>query len=63
MSDIFSSARLVVVKVGSSLLVDGAKGELRREWLSSLCDDVAALKKRGVAVVLVSSGSIALGRR
>jgi glutamate 5-kinase len=63
MSDIFSSAKLVVVKVGSSLLVDGTKGELRREWLSSLCDDVAALKKQGVAVVLVSSGSIALGRR
>ena len=63
MSGIFSGAKLVVVKVGSALLVDGAKGELRREWLASLCDDVAALKKDGVAVVLVSSGSIALGRR
>ena len=51
MSDIFSGAKLVVVKVGSALLVDGAKGELRREWLASLCDDVAALKKQGVAVV------------
>ncbi|HEX4637520.1 MAG TPA: glutamate 5-kinase, partial [Rhizomicrobium sp.] len=63
MSDVFSGARLVVVKVGSALLVDGAKGELRREWLSSLCDDIAGLKKQGVNVVLVSSGSIALGRR
>ena len=63
MSRIFSDAKLVVVKVGSALLVDGAKGELRREWLASLCDDVAALKKDGAAVVLVSSGSIALGRR
>ncbi len=63
MSDIFSGARLAVVKVGSALLVDAAKGELRRDWLASLCDDVAALKKQGVAVVLVSSGSIALGRR
>ena len=63
MSGIFSGARLIVVKVGSALLVDGAKGELRREWLASLCDDVAALKKDGAAVVLVSSGSIALGRR
>ena len=63
MSDIFSLARLVVVKVGSALLVDGGKGELRREWLASLCDDVAALRKNGVSVVLVSSGSIALGRR
>jgi glutamate 5-kinase len=63
MSDIFSGAKLVVVKVGSALLVDGAKGELRRQWLTSLCADVAALKRQGVKVVLVSSGSIALGRR
>ena len=63
MSDIFSGAKLVVVKVGSALLVDGGKGELRREWLTSLCADVAALKREGIKVVLVSSGSIALGRR
>jgi glutamate 5-kinase len=63
MSNILEDAKLVVVKVGSALLVDSAKGELRRDWLASLCDDVAALKKQGVAVVLVSSGSIALGRR
>jgi glutamate 5-kinase len=63
MSDIFAGSKLAVVKVGSALLVDGAMGELRRDWLASLCDDVAALKKQGVAVVLVSSGSIALGRR
>ncbi|HTC84695.1 MAG TPA: glutamate 5-kinase [Rhizomicrobium sp.] len=63
MSDILAGAKLVVVKVGSALLVDGAKGELRRDWLASLCDDIAALKKQGLAVVLVSSGSIALGRR
>jgi glutamate 5-kinase len=63
MSGIFANAKLVVAKVGSALLVDGAKGELRRDWLASLCDDVAALKKQGIAMVLVSSGSIALGRR
>jgi len=63
MSDIFAAARLAVVKVGSALLVDGATGALRRDWLASLCADVAALKTQGVKVVLVSSGSIALGRR
>lgn len=63
MSDIFAAAKLVVVKVGSALLVDGATGALRRDWLVSLCADVAALKEQGVKVVLVSSGSIALGRR
>ncbi len=60
---IFSKAGLIVVKVGSALLVDGASGALRRDWLVSLCADVAALKAEGKQVILVSSGAIALGRR
>jgi len=56
-------ARRVVVKVGSSLLVDGASGRLNRSWLESLAADIAALRARGQDVVLVSSGAIALGRR
>ena len=60
---IFSKARLMVVKVGSALLVDGASGALRRDWLVSLCADVALLKAEGRQVILVSSGAIALGRR
>ena len=63
MSGIFSRAKLIVVKVGSALLVDGASGELRRDWLISLCADVAGLKRDGKQVILVSSGAIALGRR
>src|ERR1700719_2566753 len=63
MSGIFSKARLIVVKVGSSLLVDAGSGELRRDWLISLCADVAGLKREGKQVILVSSGAIALGRR
>src|SRR6201996_9148868 len=60
---VFADAKLVVVKVGSALLVDSATGTLRRDWLKSLCADVAALKQAGSRVILVSSGSIALGRR
>ena len=56
------TARRIVVKIGSALLVDRDTGALRRDWLGSLCDDVAWLKKQGIDVVLVSSGSIALGR-
>lgn len=55
-------ARRLVVKIGSALLVDRATGTLRQDWLASLAADVAALRARGVQVVLVSSGSIALGR-
>ncbi|HEY5347457.1 MAG TPA: hypothetical protein VIJ72_04635, partial [Rhizomicrobium sp.] len=63
MSDIFSDAKLIVVKVGSALLVNGETGALNRDWLVSLCADVAALRREGKQVVLVSSGAIALGRR
>ncbi len=63
MRDIFGSCRRLVIKVGSALLVDSATGALRRDWLKSLCADVAQLKREGRDVVLVSSGSIALGRR
>ncbi len=57
-----SNAARVVVKIGSALLVDRATGDLRGEWLASLAADVAGLRARGADVVLVSSGSIALGR-
>jgi len=55
-------ARRLVVKIGSALLVDRATG-LRQAWLAGLAEDVAAAKARGTQVILVSSGSIALGRR
>jgi glutamate 5-kinase len=56
-------AKRLVVKVGSALLVDADKGRLNRIWLESFAADVAALRKRGQEVILVSSGAIALGRR
>jgi len=58
-----TDARRLVVKIGSALLVDRASGALRANWLLSLADDVARLHGRGVQVVVVSSGSIALGRQ
>ena len=57
-----SSFRRIVVKVGSSLLVDHAQGALKRVWLEALADDLAALHGKGCDVLVVSSGSIALGR-
>jgi glutamate 5-kinase len=55
------SPRRLVVKVGSSLLVDG-RGRLRAPWLDSLAEDVRALRDRGREVIVVTSGAIALGR-
>ncbi len=56
------AAKRLVVKIGSALLVDRATG-LKQDWLSALAMDVAEAKVRGTDVVLVSSGSIALGRK
>jgi glutamate 5-kinase len=58
-----TQARRVVVKVGSTLLVDGDSGRVNRAWLETLVEDLLRLRKRGQRVILVSSGAIALGRR
>ncbi|MDE0725141.1 MAG: glutamate 5-kinase [Alphaproteobacteria bacterium] len=63
MSARLDKARRVVIKIGSSLLVDQQTGALRRDWLDALMDDVAACRARDQDVLLVSSGAIALGRR
>ena len=58
----WTRARRIVVKIGSALLADRDTGTLKTQWLASLMEDVAALVRLGKDVVLVSSGSIALGR-
>jgi glutamate 5-kinase len=60
---LLTAARRVVVKVGSSLLVNDLDGELDQVWLDALVDDLVSLHGRGQQPVLVSSGAIALGRR
>jgi glutamate 5-kinase len=50
----------LIVKVGSSLLVD-AGGAVRRGWLATLIADIAARRAQGQQVAIVSSGAIALG--
>jgi glutamate 5-kinase len=54
--------RRIVVKVGSSLLIDRAQSCVKRDWLASLAQDIAALHGAGADVLVVSSGAIALGR-
>ncbi len=56
-----SAARRLVIKIGSALLVDRKSG-LKTDWLKALGEDVVAAKARGTDVIIVSSGSIALGR-
>ena len=59
---LISTAKRVVIKIGSALLVDASTGKLRETWLAGLAADVASMRGRGQEVIIVSSGSIALGR-
>ncbi|MEM1300795.1 MAG: glutamate 5-kinase [Pseudomonadota bacterium] len=60
--DRLTSARRLVVKIGSALLVDPVAG-LNAGWLAGLAADLADCRARGQGVVVVSSGAIALGRQ
>jgi len=62
MANALAPYRRLTIKIGSATVVDSANGKVRGEWLAALCEDLAALKAQGVAVVVVSSGAIALGR-
>ena len=54
--------RRIIVKVGSSLLVDAKAGAIRKSWLASLTADLASLHRDKRDILVVSSGAIVLGR-
>jgi glutamate 5-kinase len=56
------SARRLVVKIGSALIVDETDGEIRTTWLDGLADDIVGLRAAGVEVIIVTSGAVAIGR-
>ena len=57
-----SAFKRIVVKVGSSLLVDPSEAQVKRNWLTRLADDLAFLHRGGADILVVSSGAVALGR-
>jgi glutamate 5-kinase len=58
-----STAHRVVVKIGSALVVDEKAAAPRFGWLAGVAEDIASLRARGIEVIVVSSGAIALARR
>lgn len=58
-----SDAKRIVIKIGSALLVDDETGGLHQKWLAALIEEVAQFWQQNKQVLIVSSGSIALGRR
>jgi len=56
-----NKAKKIVIKLGSSTIVD-SKGRFKKKWLLSLIQDIKKLRKNNQEIVIVSSGSIALGQ-
>jgi|TARA_B110000003_G_scaffold62416_1_gene62823 glutamate 5-kinase len=54
------NSKIIVIKIGSSLLVDNKK-KIRKKWLSSFANDLKKLKSKNKKIIIVSSGAIALG--
>ena len=50
----------IVIKIGSSLIVDET-GSVRTEWLRSLVKDVSELKKNSKNVIIVTRGIMFIG--
>ena len=54
------NSKIIVIKIGSSLLIDNNK-KVRKKWLSSFAKDIKKFKSKNKKIIIVSSGAIALG--
>jgi glutamate 5-kinase len=54
------NSKIIVIKVGSSLLIDENK-KIRKTWLSEFAKDIIELIKKDKKIIIVSSGAIAMG--
>jgi glutamate 5-kinase len=55
-----ASLKRVVIKLGTGVLTRGI-GELDTARIAAVCEQIAAMRKRGVEVIVVSSGAVGLG--
>ena len=56
-------AKRLVLKIGSSLLVNETTGQVKNTWLNALADDILTARERGQQIIIVTSGAVAVGRR
>ena len=54
------NSKIIVIKIGSSLLIDDYK-KIRKKWLSEFAKDIQELIKQNKKIIIVSSGAIAIG--
>ena len=53
----------IVIKIGSTTIVNQLTGKLKTKWLHSICEDIAKIENLNKKIAIVSSGAIALGRK
>ena len=58
-----SSQKRLIVKIGSALLTSNQSSEIKHDWLEALAKDIANYRKKGLEVIIVSSGAVAIGRQ
>ena len=54
------NSKTIIVKIGSSLIINDKK-IIRKKWLLEFAKDIKALRKKNKNIIIVSSGAIALG--
>ncbi len=54
------NSKKIVIKVGSSLLIDNSR-KIRQKWLIEFSKDIKELLNQNKKVIIVSSGAIAIG--
>ena len=62
-NNLIQTSKRIIIKIGSALLIDKEKGTLRKKWLDTLAIDIFNLIRLNKEVIIVSSGSIALGKK
>lgn len=60
---IINKFKKIVIKIGSSSIVNDHDGSIKKRWLNSICKDISYLTKKNIKVIIVSSGAIALGKK
>jgi glutamate 5-kinase len=61
MSDFLANYQNIIIKIGSSLIIDNDDYKFRNQWLETLAEDISQLRKEGKNIILVLSGAVATG--
>ena len=59
----YKNYKRIVVKIGSSILVNQESNKINGKWFKSFCEDIKLLMEYNKEIVIVTSGAVALGKK